>query len=240
MRAPTIIQREALGSQVATALRDAIAAGELLRGERLIEVELAEQFGVSRGPIRDALRILQVEGLVESLPTGMMVAGIDHESIGELYSLRGAIEGLAVRLAVARRGDGNYQKIERHVELMERAAAADDPAGFAQADVAFHNEICVASGHRRLADVWQRYEPIMMTLLRLTISLDQDLASSAAKHRALLELIKAGETEAVETELAAHLEGSRARMVKVWERALERRRSETAQQPDGGLRHHSR
>lgn len=230
MRRPsTIIQREALGPQVATALREAIVAGELLRGERLIEVDLAQQFGVSRGPIRDAVRILQLEGLVESLPPGMVVVGIDQESINEVYSLRGAIEGLAIRLSVARPGDGSYQAIAHHVEVMERAAAANDPAGFAQADVAFHNEICLVSGHRRLTDVWQRYEPIMMTLLRLTISLDQDLTSSAAKHRALLELIKAGDSEAAETELANHLEGSRTRMVKVWERALERRRNETAQ-----------
>lgn len=230
-RPPTIvIQREALGSQVAAALREAIAAGEFMRGERLIEVDLAEQFGVSRGPIRDAIRILQLEGLVESQGPGMVVTGIDKDSINEVYSLRGAIEGLAVRLAVARRDDGRYEDIARHVEAMERAAAANDPAGFAQADVAFHNQICLASGHKRLADVWQRYEEIMMTLLRLTISLDQDLAASAAKHRSLLELIKAGDSDAAEAEFANHLEGSRARMVKVWERALERRREARAQQ----------
>lgn len=225
-----VIQREALGSQVAAALREAIAAGEYVRGERLIEVDLAEKFGVSRGPIRDAIRILQLEGLVESQPPGMVVSGIDEEAINEVYSLRGAIEGLAVRLSVERRSDGDFAQIERHVLAMERAAANDDPSGFAQADVAFHNAICLSSGHRRLADVWQRYEEIMMTLLRLTISLDQDLTSSAAKHRALLDLIQAGDPVAAETELAAHLEGSRARMVKVWERALERRRTAQAQQ----------
>lgn len=225
-----VIQREALGPQVANALREAIAAGEFVRGERLIEVDLAEKFGVSRGPIRDAIRILQLEGLVESQPPGMVVSGIDEEAINEVYSLRGAIEGLAVRLSVERPGDSRYDELERHVVAMERAAANDDPSGFAQADVAFHNAICLSSGHRRLADVWQRYEAIMMTLLRLTISLDQELIVSAAKHRALLDLIKAGDPVAAENELAAHLEGSRARMVKVWERALERRRSAQAQQ----------
>lgn len=225
-----VIQREALGPQVANALREAIAAGEFVRGERLIEVDLAEKFGVSRGPIRDAIRILQLEGLVESQPPGMVVSGIDEEAINEVYSLRGAIEGLAVRLSVERPGDSRYDELERYVVAMERAAANDDPSGFAQADVAFHNAICLSSGHRRLADVWQRYEAIMMTLLRLTISLDQDLSASAAHHRALLDLIKAGDAVTVENELAAHLEGSRARMVKVWERALERRRSAQAQQ----------
>ncbi|WIY53221.1 GntR family transcriptional regulator [Devosia sp. YIM 151766] len=227
--APAIIQREALGSQVAAALREAIAAGEYVHGERLIEVELAERFGVSRGPIRDAFGILQAEGLVEKQQPGVIVIGIDHDSINELYSLRGAIEGLAVRLAVGRYDEARFGTIQRHVETMQRAAQADDPAGFAQADISFHNEICLISGHKRLADVWQRHEAITMTLLRLTISLDQDLSASAAKHLELLNLIKAGDPQAAETELANHLEGSRARMVRVWERALERRRSIQAQ-----------
>ncbi|WP_323014684.1 GntR family transcriptional regulator [Devosia sp.] len=220
-----VIQREALGSQVASALREAIAAGEFVRGERLIEADLAERYGVSRGPIRDAFRILQVEGLLENQQPGVVVIGIDHDSINELYSLRGAIEGLAVRLAVGRHDEKRFGTLQRHVEAMQCAAQADDPAGFAQADVAFHNEICLISGHKRLADVWQRYEAIMMTLLRLTISLEQDLSASAAKHLELLDLIRAGDPGAAETELTNHLEGSRARMVRVWERALERRRS---------------
>ena len=225
-----IIQRQALGSQVAAALREAIAAGEIMRGERLIEVDLAERFGVSRGPIRDAIRILQLEGLVESQSPGVVVTGIDEDGINEVYSLRGAIEGLAVQLTVARRDQERYDGIARHVEAMERAALDNDPAAFAKADVAFHNEICLASGHKRLADVWQGYEAIMMTLLRLTISLDQDLAASAAKHRSLLELIKTGNSGAAEAEFADHLEGSRARMVKVWETALKRRREARAHQ----------
>ncbi|KKC38115.1 hypothetical protein WH87_10950 [Devosia epidermidihirudinis] len=224
----TIIQKEALGARVAAELRVAIAAGEIAPGERLIEVELAEKFGVSRGPIRDAFRILEVEGLVESQQPGVVVLGIDQDGINEIYSLRSAIEGLAVRLAVTRYDEAKFGEINRLVDAMQRAAEQNDAAGFAQADVAFHNEICVISGHKRLADVWQQHEAIMMTLLRLTISLDQHLLNSAAKHRELLELIKAGDPAAAETELVNHLEGSRKRMVTVWERALERRRNQFA------------
>lgn len=227
---PIIIHREALGSQVAAALREAIAAGELARGERLIEVDLAAQYGVSRGPIRDAIRILQLEGLVENGSGGVTVAGFDQDAINEIYSLRGAIEGLAVRLIAGRRSDDDHERLAHHVADMERAANADDPASFAQADIAFHNEICRVSRHKRLADVWQRYKAIMMTLLRLTLSPDQDLKASAAKHRKLLDLIKAGDPHAAEAELADHLDGSRARMVKVWEHALKKRQCEESQQ----------
>src|SRR5690606_5344575 len=101
-----------------------------------------EKFGVSRGPIRDAFRILQVEGLIESQRPGMVVIGIDHDGINEIYSLRGAIEGLAMRLAMTRYDERKFSEIYRHVDSMQRAAEATDPAAFAQADVAFHNEIC--------------------------------------------------------------------------------------------------
>ena len=227
---PVIIHREALGSQVAAALREAIAAGKLARGERLIEVDLAAKYGVSRGPIRDAIRILQLEGLVENGSGGVTVAGLDQDDINEIYSLRGAIEGLAVRLIAQRRSHDDYERLGHHVSVMEQAACTSDSASFAQADIAFHNEICLVSRHKRLADVWQRYKAIMMTLLRLTLSPDQDFKASAAKHRKLLDLIRAGDPHAAEAELADHLDGSRARMVRVWEHALERRRSEEAQQ----------
>lgn len=228
MRRPSadLIQRESLGPKVAGALREAIATGELVRGERLIEAELAERFGVSRGPVRDAFNILQAEGLVESQQPGMVVIGIDQESINEIYSLRGAIEGLAVRLAVARSDRSGLDAVNSHVEAMHRAADAQDPSRFAMADVAFHNQICLLSGHKRLADVWQRYQAIMMTLLRLTVSPDQNLPASAEKHHQLLELIKSGDSAAAEAELASHLEGSRSRMVRVWERAVAKRQAD--------------
>ncbi|WP_172122653.1 MULTISPECIES: GntR family transcriptional regulator [unclassified Devosia] len=223
-----VINRDALGSQVASALREAIAAGQYARGERLIEADLAEAYGVSRGPIRDAFRILQLEGLVESQQRGVTVIGIDQDAISELYSLRGALEGLAVRLAVRRGPQEGFSELRRYVDGMQAAADVDDAAAFAHADIAFHNAICLLSGHKRLTDVWQQYEAIMMTLLRLTISLDQNLHASTDKHRKLLNLIEAGDPDPAEAELAIHLDGSRERMVKVWERALQRHRGTQA------------
>lgn len=225
-----VIQRESLGPRVASALREAIAAGELQPGERLIEVDLAEQFGVSRGPVRDAFRILQAEGLVESQQPGMVVTGIKPEDINELYSLRGALEALAIGMVTSRADAEQMARIGSFIDKMQAAADRNDPAAFALADIDFHNEICVLSGHKRLADVWQQYKETMMTLLRLTIFLDQDLHVSAASHRELFDLIKSGNPAAAESELENHLEGSRKRMVQVWEKALERRRSANQQQ----------
>lgn len=221
---PTVIVRESLGPRVAADLREGIVIGDLPAGTRLVEAELAGRYGVSRGPVRDAFRILQAEGLVESARQGVVVTGIGPDDINELYSLRGALEALAVRIIMNGGDRISLARLEATIEAMEAAAEANDPHGFGEADIDFHNQLCTLSGHRRLTDVWEQYKEIMMTLLRLTVFLHQDLDASAAKHRDLFALIKAGDPVVVEAELANHLEGSRKRMVTVWEQALERRR----------------
>ena len=223
----TVIVRESLGPRVAADLREAIVIGDLPAGDRLVEADLANRYGVSRGPVRDAFRILQAEGLVESRRQGVVVTGIRPDDINELYSLRGALEALAVRIIMDGGDSVPLARLESTVEAMEEAARANDPHGFGEADIDFHNQLCALSGHRRLTDVWEQYKEIMMTLLRLTVFLHQDLDASAAKHRDLFDLIAEGDPVAVEAELASHLDGSRKRMVTVWEQALERRRTKS-------------
>ena len=83
-----VIVRESLGSQVANHLRDAIVRGELTAGQRLVETELADQLNVSRGPVRDGLRILATEGLVAKQGQGVTVLSLDDSDIVEIYTLR--------------------------------------------------------------------------------------------------------------------------------------------------------
>lgn len=208
------VQRKAFGEQVTEYLRDAIVQGELPIGMRLVEEHLANQFGVSRGPIRDALRRLEQESLVESRGTGSYVVGITEADIDELYSLRQAVESLAADLAMDRTTEEGWAQMALLVRTLEEAADAQDHAGFAAADIQFHSRIYTLSGHRRLADVWQQYAPILTTLLRTTVFKDADLHESAAKHRLLLELMTAGDKPAVAAELKVHLEGSHQRMLK--------------------------
>lgn len=219
---PTMIVRESLGPQVAAGLREAIVAGEMPAGARLIEAELAERYGVSRGPIRDAFRILQAEGLVEGARQGVVVTGIAATDINELYSLRGALEGLALNRLMQTSGV-QLGALEAAVTRMQYAADAGDLENFGLADIEFHNTICVLSGHRRLADVWEQYKEIMMALLRQTIfAKNHDLQASSEKHLALFRLIRDGDPVAAGAELTAHLEGSRQRMVQFWQQATRR------------------
>lgn len=207
------VRREAYGVQVTEYLRNAIVQGELPVGERLVEEHLANQFGVSRGPIRDALRRLEQESLVESRGTGTYVVGIAESDIDELYSLRQAVESLAAELAMDRTPATGWGDMADLVRVLEQTADAQDHDEFATADIQFHSSIYALSGHRRLSDIWRQYAPILTTLLRTSVLKDADLHESAAKHRLLLELMISGDKAAVAAELKEHLEGSHQRML---------------------------
>lgn len=207
------VRRKAYGELVTEHLRDAIVRGELGRGHRLVEEQLAERYGVSRGPIRDALRRLELESLVESQGNGTYVIGITESDIDELYSLREAIETLAADLALKRGRAEDWQEMARLVARLDEAADAGDGDAFAAADIQFHSLIYTFSGHRRLADVWYQYSPMLTTLLRTTVLVDADLHQSAAKHHILLDLMMSGDHPAVSAEIRDHLEGSHQRML---------------------------
>jgi len=208
------IRRRAFGEQITEHLRDAIVRGDLARGRRLVEGQLAEEFRVSRGPVRDALRQLERESLVESRGSaGTYVVGISEADIDELYSLRGTIELFAAELATARGTNADWADFGVIVGELERAADAQDPESFAAADIEFHSRIYVLSGHRRLSDIWHQYAPMLTTLLRTTVLVQADLHESAGKHRLLLQLMATGDQTSVAQELRNHLESSHQRML---------------------------
>lgn len=210
----TPIRREVFADQVADGLRDLIIQGAYEPGQRLVEEVLASQFGVSRGPIRDSLKRLEVEGLVEFRQPGVYVIGIGARDIDELYTLREALETTALRLAMTRSPAPTWQAMLEAVQDMEEAAKTKMPAEFSAADVRFHSHIYEASAHRRLNDVWKQYLPVLSGLLRRTVYTDQDHRHTAQNHRELYELIVAGKDEEAETRLRAHLSESHARMIE--------------------------
>lgn len=208
-----IQQQVPLGAIVAQRLRLAIVRGDMPAGSRLVEDTLAEQFGVSRGPIRDALRILDTEGLVESRKRGIFVIGLSMDEISDLYALRESIESLAVTLAIQRAEPGEWTSTAECVDEMRTAAARGDREAFGAADTRFHGTLYAVSKHRRLHDLWHQYEPILATLLEETVHVNTDLVESAADHDRLLGLIAAGDTDAAVAELHDHLRRSADTMI---------------------------
>ena len=208
----TELRSAALGEQLVEILRLRIVQGDLAAGTHLVEDTLAAEYQVSRGPVRDALRVLMNEGLVESHRRGLHVRPFTEHDIDELYELRSAAEQLACRLSVTRASAADWARAEHHLGVMQRRADQGDRHGYAQADLAFHTEFYVLSGNARLLSLWRQLQPTFSTLLDVTNAQDADLHPSAHDHIILMELVKARDTRGVEKALTKHLEGSRRRM----------------------------
>lgn len=202
----------ALGDQLASVLRDQIVRRQMQPGAHLVEDALAAEYDVSRGPVRDALRQLESQGLVESRRRGFFVVGLSQSDINELYELRESIEIVAVTRAINQISE-EHLRIGREI-VAEMVTCADREAAgdFAEADMRFHALLYQIGGNRRLIDVWEAYEPVFASLMQLTVEEDIDLHPSAHDHGRLLDLIEEGDVAKIQAELREHLDGARARM----------------------------
>ena len=203
-----------LGEQIAAVLRRRIVGGGLTRGDRLTEESLAEEFQVSRGPVRDAITQLVFERLLRiQKPRGVYVIGLDEEDVEQLYSLRGALERLALTRAMRVKDDARWTPLRTSVKQMNSAADAGDYDGFTQADLAFHSGIYELSDHPRLEAAWRQYFPTFEALLEVTINHDADLHESAIDHEKLLSLMRSNDSITAVAAMERHLEAARERMV---------------------------
>lgn len=184
-------RRRGLADEVADRVRDAIFGGVYPPGAPLREVELARDLDVSRGPVREALFRLEAEGLVRSAwHRGAAVTTLTAADVAELDSLRGALERLAVELVVARAGEAELEAISRAVTDME---AAPDAHRMVACDIAFHDRLYAATGHRRLEEAWGaiRNQVHLFLLTRIGISAEDYLARLPAEHRELADALQA-------------------------------------------------
>lgn len=132
-------------------LRQAILTGELKPGERLMEIHLANRLGVSRTPIREAIRKLELEGLVTMIPRrGAEVAQITEKSMNDVLEVRRALDALCVELACDRISDEETEELKKACVGFEQAVKTKDAKKIAQADVALHDIIVHATGNQRL------------------------------------------------------------------------------------------
>src|SRR6202011_3416497 len=135
--------RRMLGAEVTHALRQAILGGRYRPGEQITETEIAQQMGVSHGPVREALRELESEDLLVIEPhRGAFVKSFTASDIREVYQFRSAIETAAVTLAVQRSTDADLAQLDALIEQMRQASAASDLDGLIELDLEFHRVLC--------------------------------------------------------------------------------------------------
>ncbi|GAA4867434.1 GntR family transcriptional regulator [Saccharopolyspora cebuensis] len=197
-------RRRGLAEEVADRIRDAIFSGAYAPGAQLRETELSAALDVSRGPVREALVRLEREGLVRSAwHRGATVTELTPDDVGELDSLRGALEQLAVREVLARAEEPDLAAVDDAVRAMERAAT---PHEMVACDIAFHDALYAAAHHRRLTEAWQaiREQVHLFLLTRVNRSSEGYLAHVPAEHRGLLAALRAGDAESALDLFADH------------------------------------
>ncbi|MFT3889547.1 MAG: GntR family transcriptional regulator [Arachnia sp.] len=209
----TPIQQASLGDQVADALRRAIISQEVAPGSRLIELNLADKYGVSRGPIREAFAKLQAEGLIQAGRRGAFVIGITDRDIAELYSLRETIELMATRLLVARRDEVDWRSFEECLSAMRKAAERSDHAEFSRCDIAFHATLYAQAGHRRLLDVWKSYERTFEVVLEQSGRQGLELMAGAEDHEHLLQTFRESSVEECCAAVELHVQNAHERLI---------------------------
>ncbi|MBV9569006.1 MAG: GntR family transcriptional regulator [Hyphomicrobiales bacterium] len=153
-----LIKARSLPEQIADAIVEGIAAGALHPGQRLIEIDLARQFAVSRMPLREALKTLEAQGiLAREQNRGVRVVELDESRVDRVCEVRAALETIAARDAIAtlRASPARLQRLERPIKMMDEAVRRDDWAAVNRADLAFHYEICLASGNDIVLTLWQ-------------------------------------------------------------------------------------
>ncbi len=206
-----------LGQQAANMLRRAIISGEFPSGMRLIEDDLATRLGVSRGPVRDALRQLAVEGLIEIAGRGAFVRLGPHD-IWELYSLRTVLEGFAIELAAHSFTDGDTVAVQAILDSMADAARAGRLEDFVVLDMAFHSAFFERAGHRRLLLSWQALSHSIGAMLAVTSTANPRVDSILDEHQHILDGIKAHDVATAQEWLRIHLTDARAVIEQTYRR----------------------
>jgi len=204
------IKRSTLSSIVAERLRELVISGAYQPGSQLSEVELAERFGVSRGPIREGLQRLVQDGLLRSEPhRGVFVPQVSAADIADVYLAREAIEGAAIRLVSADPDRlGVVATLRDLVGQMRVAAAAGRWSRVADLDMRFHSEVVRASGSTRLARMYASLIDETRVLLSMTANAP-GRENLVDEHGELAELIAAGEPAGAATALAQTFHASR-------------------------------
>ena len=187
-------------------LLDLILKGDLQPGDRIIETKVAQQIGVSQGPVREALRDLELFGFVVSEPfRGTRVRETTDRDLVELYEIRAALEGLAAREAARHIDESTLAQLDQLLALMRSTAANGDRPSYIIADNDFHRTIVQASGNRMLQQMWEGTRLTGTTLVTLTL-VERPLTELAERHVDILQALRDGDSAAAEVAIKSHIE----------------------------------
>ena len=201
------IRKEKISNQACKYIQDKIISGELKSGERLIETKVARELGVSQSPVREALRELEVMGLVEIKPySGCFILPIDEIKLQQIYSLRSLLECFAAQEGIKNISDSDLDTMTEACHQMEIAAANEDKAKLSRYDVLFHSKIVESAKNEILEKMWKLVGAAQWT--SVTIGVHDNMEYFPVSHRKLLDLAKVRDVEGVVAELKNHFQAA--------------------------------
>ncbi|WP_158292338.1 GntR family transcriptional regulator [Paracraurococcus ruber] len=203
------VQPRTMVEQAAEAIVAGAARGIFLPDDRLVEAEIARDLGISRVPVREALRLLESQGIVVSTPyKGMRLMQVTNRGVAALMRVRLTLETLAVREALAQPGGPErFARLRRAADIFAEAAQASDPALRVRAEEEFHAELCRASANAPLLALWQSLARPLAVVWGLAMHLS-DNGPESEDHYTLIEALERGDAAEAVAALEAHIEAT--------------------------------
>lgn len=211
----TLLQTNSLTMAVQQEVERAILAGEYVPGSKLNEAALALKLGVSRGPVREAFRMLDEAGLVRTEKNrGVFVRDIPIDEAIEIFELRATMEELVGRRLAPHMTTQQQQETEAVVDAMEDAVKAGDSHAYHLLNLQFHDRLVEMAGNRKLATIYRKLVKEISLFRRLNLAGQNVLPESAHAHWAILEAIKSGDPEIAGRAMFDHAMHSRDRTIE--------------------------
>lgn len=202
----SVIDHRVLRQDIYDYLRDEIINGNLQPGERIVETRIARELNVSQSPIREALRDLELMGLVDSVPyKGTFVRNLSLKDLRDAYKLRSNLEGLAAKEAAMLIVKSELHDLENLCEQMNSAARDNKLKEFVNLDIKFHKTIVKISGNKLLEKLWEMVHMGQWTLVTTNIS-KRSLPELARRHDLVLECLKSRDAQRAEMIIKQHID----------------------------------
>lgn len=203
-------ENRSLTSIIFEKIREDVLNGRYEPGEKIVEAKLAEELGVSRTPVREALKQLELDGLVENIPNrGVIVKGISDQDIDDIYTIRMAIEGIAAKWSVERMDQSELQNLQDIYELMEFYTFKKDVDKIFELNTRFHETIYQATKSRYLEHVLKDFQIFIKSSRNESLKSEGRMEQSLEEHRKIVEAFANKNVEDAVEQIVNHVDNSR-------------------------------
>lgn len=204
-------------------LKHAIVIGEIPAGSRIVETDYAERMHISRTPLREALRKLERDGLVEYLPRrGVMVRTFTVADVDEIYTIRNALEMLTLPAVVANATEEDIRELREMLNVMDPLDRANDIEGVSPKARAFHSRFTSISGQNRIVHIIENQDQYLRRFSQISIAKEKRRHAAHQEHHDMVTLVEARDVESLEKLVRKHIERSKETCLAALEEAKHR------------------